>query len=291
MISQLSVADTDLESILLSPPLRYACVQQGVYRSAYPVLRNFRFLSRLKLCTIVSLTPEPPSADLSAFADVAGVKLVHFAISRTSSLNTSLQAVLASVINLCINTANHPILIHCLDGRRIVGIVVLLLRRLQGWAPLPTMNEFWRYQVASRYPIPAYEIERTTRDLEKFTAEITETIIISEKIPGWLWCGNRKTSVPGVKLKFIPSLVDSATAGADAPTASNSSSSGNSAGNGAAPDRMELRKQGGSSDKLSLSDRSKTIDALSLHGLDSFLKKERFKDRGARGNGPSRPVP
>jgi tyrosine-protein phosphatase OCA6 len=160
----------DLETELLHPPLRFGCVQQGVYRSAYPILRNFRFLSRLKLCTIVSLTPEAPSTDMVAFAEVAGIRLVHVAISRTSSLNTSLQAALVSVLNHCINTANHPILVHCLDGRRVIGILILLLRRLQGWAPLPAMNEFWRYQVASRLPIPASEIERTTRDLEKFTA-------------------------------------------------------------------------------------------------------------------------
>jgi protein tyrosine/serine phosphatase len=34
--------------------------------------------------------------------------------------------------------------VHCLDGRRIVGLVVLLLRRLQGWATVNAFAEYWR---------------------------------------------------------------------------------------------------------------------------------------------------
>ena len=31
------------------PPLRFAAVEEGVYRSGYPTLRNLRFLRRLRL--------------------------------------------------------------------------------------------------------------------------------------------------------------------------------------------------------------------------------------------------
>jgi hypothetical protein len=48
----------------LVPPLRFSQVEEGVYRGAYPSLVNQRFLTRLGLRTIVSLLPEPPTADL-----------------------------------------------------------------------------------------------------------------------------------------------------------------------------------------------------------------------------------
>lgn len=56
-------------------------VEIGVSRGAYPVLRNFRHLSRLRLKTIVSLIPEPPSADLVEFAKVAGIELIYIQVS------------------------------------------------------------------------------------------------------------------------------------------------------------------------------------------------------------------
>ena len=55
-------------------------VEIGVSRGAYPVLRNFRHLSRMRLKTIVSLIPEPPSADLVDFAKVAGIELIYIQV-------------------------------------------------------------------------------------------------------------------------------------------------------------------------------------------------------------------
>jgi tyrosine-protein phosphatase OCA6 len=120
-------------------------------------------MSRLKLKTIISLIPESPSADLVSFTKVAGIKLVHIQISRVSPLNQALQNTMISVLNMCLDTVNHPIHIHCLDGRRIVGLVILMLRKIQGYSPLPAMEEYWRFQTVSKSPIPANEIEKNTR--------------------------------------------------------------------------------------------------------------------------------
>jgi tyrosine-protein phosphatase OCA6 len=45
-------------SPLLVPPFRFAAVENGVYRGAYPTLRNLRFLQRLRLATVVCISPE-----------------------------------------------------------------------------------------------------------------------------------------------------------------------------------------------------------------------------------------
>jgi protein tyrosine/serine phosphatase len=71
---------------------------------------------------------------------------------------------------------------HCLDGRRVVGLVVFCLRRLQGWAPVPSLMEFWRFQTSIRPVIAPAEIEKVSRELEKLIAEFGE-VVIPEFIP------------------------------------------------------------------------------------------------------------
>ena len=89
-----------IESYTLTPPTRFGYVNPGVSRGGYPTLRNFRFLSRLQLKTIVSLTPEAPTTDLVLFAEMAGIKLVHFPITRTSAMSDNMQATLTSALNV-----------------------------------------------------------------------------------------------------------------------------------------------------------------------------------------------
>ncbi|KAJ1442977.1 protein-tyrosine phosphatase [Ochromonadaceae sp. CCMP2298] len=155
----------------LTPPTRFAYVNPGVSRGAYPTLRNFRFLSRLQLKTIVSLTPEPPTADLVLFADMAGIQLVHLQVTRLCPLSEGLQETIINAVNVCVEAKTHPVYVHCLDGRRISSLVVLLLRRLQGWAPLYCLSEFWRYQV-----------ERGTKELEAFAGKCGN-VLLPESMP------------------------------------------------------------------------------------------------------------
>lgn len=86
--------------VTLVPPARFAHVCPGVMRGAYPTLRNFRFLSRLQLKTIISLTPEAPTADLVLFSEMAGLKIVHFPIARMATLSDALQSTIISAVNV-----------------------------------------------------------------------------------------------------------------------------------------------------------------------------------------------
>ena len=54
------------------PPFRFGFVDEGLSRGAYPTLRNFRYLARLRLSTIISLVPEQPNNDLVDYANAAG---------------------------------------------------------------------------------------------------------------------------------------------------------------------------------------------------------------------------
>mmetsp|Transcript_1196 Transcript_1196/g.1978 ORF Transcript_1196/g.1978 Transcript_1196/m.1978 type:complete len:112 (+) Transcript_1196:361-696(+) len=101
-------------------------------------------------------------------------------------------------LKICIDPANHPIYIHCLDGRKITSLLVLLIRRLQGWTPYAALAEFWRHQLLFRSPILAAEIEKTTKELEFLAGDLND-IALPESIPKWLWGGDKSVTVAGVR--------------------------------------------------------------------------------------------
>jgi len=84
----------------LFPPMRWSVVEPGVSRGGYPLLRNFRHLSRLRLKTIVSLTPEPPSPDLVDFAKIANIDLVYIPVNRSTPLGQGLMPSLVQALNV-----------------------------------------------------------------------------------------------------------------------------------------------------------------------------------------------
>lgn len=99
-IAAVEIKSDSVKDLSLVPPIRFCYVNPGLSRGAYPTLRNFRFLSRLQLKTIISITPEPPIPDLVLFAEMAGIKLLHVPISRTSALSEPMQLALLSVVNV-----------------------------------------------------------------------------------------------------------------------------------------------------------------------------------------------
>lgn len=193
----------------IMPPFRFGVVNEGVYRGAYPTLRNFRHLSRLRLTTVISIVPEPPSEDLQAFCKIADIKIHHFPVQRMAVCNAALMAQLVAAVNICINYAEHSrVYIHCLDGRRITGLFVMILRRLQGWLPYAAFAEYWKYQSVQKGAILAADVERVTREISKFMLESSETIVVQEKLPKWLWGGvaGRSKLTPGFKYKHSQTL-------------------------------------------------------------------------------------
>ncbi|XP_019455866.1 PREDICTED: probable tyrosine-protein phosphatase At1g05000 isoform X1 [Lupinus angustifolius] len=64
----------------LVPPLNFAMVDNGIYRSGFPKPDNFSFLQTLRLRSIIYLCPEPyPQTNLE-FLDSNGIKLYQFGI-------------------------------------------------------------------------------------------------------------------------------------------------------------------------------------------------------------------
>ncbi len=167
---------TSHDTLLLLPPMRISLVSPGLFRGADPVLRNFRFLRRLNLRTIVSLTPEAPSEDLITFAKTFNVRICHMQIARNIHLSSSLaQELFTEALGICSDETAYPCYVHCLDGRRITSLLVLLLRRLQRWTPSAAFKEFWKFQHSCRPPSSFGswdDIEKITIEAEAFVGDV-----------------------------------------------------------------------------------------------------------------------
>jgi len=198
----------------LIPPFRFSTVQQGLYRGAYPTLKNFRFLRRLGLRTIVSVIPEPPTSDLADFCAGEKIALHHFYAEKFTSDNVTVSPTTAAqILELLVQQQNLPLYIHCLDGANVTGIVVMILRKLQNWTKLATVSEFCRQAPSSSLArhgewllmlavLTCLPIARFTRDhgIEKdeseYLAAFSEEIVVTVDAPQWLWNGVRVTKHP-----------------------------------------------------------------------------------------------
>lgn len=57
-------------------------------------------MSRLRLNTIISLTPEPPTSDLLWFSDMAKITVMYSPVNRLCPINDHLQTVLINALNV-----------------------------------------------------------------------------------------------------------------------------------------------------------------------------------------------
>jgi tyrosine-protein phosphatase OCA6 len=76
--------EEDIVSRTDTPPLRFAMVEDHppLYRGSYPVVKNLHFLQRLRLKTIVSITPEPLGEEVATWCSAQGVQMMHLKTSK-----------------------------------------------------------------------------------------------------------------------------------------------------------------------------------------------------------------
>lgn len=189
----------------LVPPLKFNTVQPSLYRGAYPREINFPFLQTLQLKTIVSLTPEPISAEndpsLFDFAKSNNIKLIHLECAQSGKgkkrgVPTGYTAILEA-LNIMIHKDLAPVYIHCLNGGQVTSLVIACLRKLQFWSSIAIFNEFINFTA---------NITVNDRNfVEGFKGDIN--ISTSNKVD-WLWVGMSKGVIgnhPKIKVNEIDS--------------------------------------------------------------------------------------
>lgn len=168
------------DQIPLYPPFRFGQAENGLYRGAYPNINNVRFLRRLNLHTIVSLTPEPLDQGVLRFCSEYSINPIHIKVDKPKENVPLSFSKTASILSTIIDPSNHPLYLHCLDGSGVTGVVMMCLRKLQGWNRSSSLNECLRYHKEG-------EVDSEESDFAlKFQAEVELPL----SLPEWLWGGS-----------------------------------------------------------------------------------------------------
>ncbi|KQK01697.1 hypothetical protein BRADI_3g57630v3 [Brachypodium distachyon] len=134
---------------LMMPPLNFAMVDDGIFRSGLPAAANFRFLLSLSLRSIVYLCPEPYPEENARFLGRAGIKLHHFGIQGQKEPVVNIpEETIREALKVILDVRNHPLLIHCKRGKHRTGCVVGCLRKLQKWRLSSVFDEYHHFAAA-----------------------------------------------------------------------------------------------------------------------------------------------
>ena len=145
----------------LSPPDNFAMVWCGIYRSSYPNKRNYSFLRHLGLRSIVYLCPEEYPEAHVAFLAEAGIQLLQFGVvGNKEPFDESPEEIVRSALQAVIDRRNHPVLIHCNQGKHRTGCLVGCLRKAQRWSLVTVFEEYRRFAGAKARIVDEQFIER-----------------------------------------------------------------------------------------------------------------------------------
>ncbi|KAK7206903.1 tyrosine phosphatase family-domain-containing protein [Myxozyma melibiosi] len=196
--SSSSTADTDGPPLLVTP-LRFGIVQPKLYRGLYPRKLNLPFLRRLKLKTILSLTPEPLIEEIQQFCREEGIEMMHIKTSKSKKKDVSITyKEVTQAIEIIISQSHAPLYLHCLNGSQATSLVIACLRKLS----------FWR--TSSIFSEVSYYSQVTAAD-HKFVEEYTAEIQLPADPVNWIWMGLSRKGVvenhPTVKIKHAETVV------------------------------------------------------------------------------------
>lgn len=130
----------------LVPPPNFAMVEDGIFRSALPAKDNFSFLETLGLQSIVYLCQEPYPEENLEFIRSTNIRLFQFATEGSKkSCATTLRSSIVEALRILIDVRNHPVLVHCKQGKHRTGCLVACLRKLQNWCLPAIVDEYINY--------------------------------------------------------------------------------------------------------------------------------------------------
>ncbi|RAL16460.1 tyrosine phosphatase family protein [Aspergillus homomorphus CBS 101889] len=135
-------------------PDNFGEVVKGVYRSAFPQSRSFPALKKLGLRTIVTLVDEPYTSEHIDFLKENGI--MHLRILVEPNKDPAIRSpdyVICQVLEVLLNKANHPVLIHCNKGKHRTGCVIASFRKIQGWRMEDVLAEYQTYSFPKSRPL------------------------------------------------------------------------------------------------------------------------------------------
>jgi tyrosine-protein phosphatase SIW14 len=130
----------------LTPPFNFGTVLPGtIYRSSYPKEENYGFLKDLKIKTILTLVPEPVSAEYQDFMKEAEIQHFHVHIRANKGEIRVESCQMSRALRLIMDRSNHPILVHCNKGKHRTGCTIACFRRILGIDSETVLEEYHNY--------------------------------------------------------------------------------------------------------------------------------------------------
>ena len=155
------------------PPENFARVCEGIYRSSFPRVDNFPFLESLHLKSILCLIPEPYPVENITFNEQQGIKIFQIGLSGNKEPFVKIKPDLVTqALQILIDPANQPILVHCNRGKHRTGCVVGCIRKLQQWSHSMIFDEYRRYAYPKERPLDQQFIEMyDEREVEEYAGQ------------------------------------------------------------------------------------------------------------------------
>jgi tyrosine-protein phosphatase SIW14 len=135
---------------VLAPPISFAMVSEGLYRSGFPTRHNLTYLSRLGLRSVVKLEKAAYPPETSEWLERHGIRVTECAVvTNKEPFVLGDPAEICKALRVLIDPSQHPVLIHSLKGQERMGVVIGCLRRLQRWSIAAIFEEYRRFAGAA----------------------------------------------------------------------------------------------------------------------------------------------
>lgn len=134
----------------LVPPDNFSMVWHGVYRSGFPTKKNLHFLRTVGIRSVLCLCPEDYPESSMAFFRENGISLIQHGVDGNKAPDDRVGAfmsheIVADALASVMDPANHPLLIHCNQGKHRTGTLVGCLRKVQRWSLVAIFEEYRRF--------------------------------------------------------------------------------------------------------------------------------------------------
>ncbi|GAB7342187.1 hypothetical protein MBLNU457_g0440t1 [Dothideomycetes sp. NU457] len=135
------------------PPLNYGAVEEGIiFRSAFPQPENYAFIKSIRVRTIITLVEKVPE-EYAEFISTNNIQ--HFRIpvpANKDGVISVTSSLIESVLDVVLNRAHHPLLIHCNRGKHRTGCVIATLRQIQSYSTAFAIDEYKDYAFPKARP-------------------------------------------------------------------------------------------------------------------------------------------
>jgi len=127
-------------------PPNWGVVSTGIYRSSFPRPEHFHFLQGLGLRTVLTLVFGPYPEENAKFCADEGIELIQLGLPNSKDPRVPIpEGTIRRALDIVLDPARHPLLIHCNRGKHRTGCVVGCLRKIQNWTVEESLAEYCHY--------------------------------------------------------------------------------------------------------------------------------------------------